>query len=587
MRIILCLSLFYLGLFNLSATVKTIDSYLADLDEKEKNELTTEKVYLDLVGEALKVYPDNVELYIKKAQYLTNKEKYSDAIKVYQMALKKPTADSVMIWFYLSYLYGYVGDYKQALDYTKKLEKSYAFDKNIAYLLLWNYYKNFLLDEAISNGEKFLSMFPDSSEIYSVMALLYMELYKYDKAKNYFNSAIELALNDGRTDIASSNYYNMYLLEMQYLNYKDAEDNLIQAMNLSANSDTYLIMGILKSEQLKYNEALEAFKTSQSIDLQDSQNGVGERSPNPHIEQVKLELVFNKFESAFNLLNEIEQFSSVSWMSKYSTYPDLHKANLYVLYNDYYESKTDFLKAKVCSNAKDYFENQIKIITSSFYALYYKARYRVYAIKTAKLYAKAGNKISSYSQYIRALDDYNFAKEKVIKKSMDFEISLVPKSVYHYQAMLAKIKKDKKTLLDCFEKVDPIYEKKLKVNILCSLIKLSKKMEKENYIKTLYDLHPSSAYIYKLPIDLSINDRRESKERFSKNKFNRLLKKAFIVKNKKTVEPYSLNVIITDSSVSYILYYDGNVIKEASTNLSSKTIEIAVVNLIEQKIYNL
>jgi serine phosphatase RsbU (regulator of sigma subunit)/Tfp pilus assembly protein PilF len=211
MKIRLIIALFFLGFaFSSKATDNTVDS-LINLTVNEKNDSILLKLYNNIGGESYQIDQNLAKIYWNKAYALGQKLVKSDTAFVYkeQFAISNNG---------LGIIARREGDYSTALSYYQnclKIEGDIYKDKRVGNTLMniAVIYRNLkeydkaleYLNESISIaiGNKDSVCFP---AIYNGMGMVYRRKNEYDKALEYYNKSLQISLLlKDSSNIAESN----------------------------------------------------------------------------------------------------------------------------------------------------------------------------------------------------------------------------------------------------------------------------------------------------------------------------------------------------------------------------------------------
>jgi len=153
---------------------------------------------VELLKNALKAAPDNIELTRLLGLNYINLEDYNNAIETLEKAVKLNTEDAVS-WFYLATMYDAKNMLAEAEDaYLEviKLRENYVdAHKNISVV----YIKNSLLDKAKYHAQKALELSEESDnedyQIYYILSTIAMQESNYPEVVEYLMKGTEIAPN--------------------------------------------------------------------------------------------------------------------------------------------------------------------------------------------------------------------------------------------------------------------------------------------------------------------------------------------------------------------------------------------------------
>ncbi len=162
--------------------IMDIESYLQRTDSVEK-----------YAAEALEVFPDNVELYLRKGYAEQSMNKMKEALNSYGKALEKADNDSLK-----SVVHTTIGDTYHSMGQTKKsfaqYKKALEYDPDNAALL--NNYAYFMCEEGVVNEEilemsrKACELSPNNPTYLDTWGWILFKLGRLDEAKKVMQQAV-------------------------------------------------------------------------------------------------------------------------------------------------------------------------------------------------------------------------------------------------------------------------------------------------------------------------------------------------------------------------------------------------------------
>lgn len=132
---------------------------------------------------------------LKGSYYLMNAE-YQPAITEFKEALKL-NPDNADLYYYLGVCKYSLEQYEEAVTYLKKAAEAKPDDDEVYYYLGINYYSLGQYPQAITYMQKVLKINPDDAEAYSIIATSKYLLGQIQEAKEAFYKAIELFKKKG------------------------------------------------------------------------------------------------------------------------------------------------------------------------------------------------------------------------------------------------------------------------------------------------------------------------------------------------------------------------------------------------------
>ena len=107
---------------------------------------------------------------------------------------------------------------------------------------------------ALYTMEKFFKIKNDDPRILSLLASVYLRISRIDDAKKLFDKLMEMYPND------SDNYYNLGVVFYQKKDFKKALDYFLKAIDMDENLDSYLYAAMIYLELGDKERALKYFR---------------------------------------------------------------------------------------------------------------------------------------------------------------------------------------------------------------------------------------------------------------------------------------------------------------------------------------
>jgi tetratricopeptide (TPR) repeat protein len=144
---------------------------------------------------------------------------------------------------------------------------------------------------------KLLADHPNSAAVNAALGALYFQLRNFFKARNYFNQAIELAMQEQRYDVVSNYYLSLGAAWYDYAYLEDSICAIENAQNFMPNPNNREVLGKLMLEQANY---------SLLVSTNNKQGGAGRENVAVKLNEALAEIGLSNIEQAQKILSRIE-----------------------------------------------------------------------------------------------------------------------------------------------------------------------------------------------------------------------------------------------------------------------------------------
>ncbi|MCA2743730.1 MAG: serine protease [Microcystis sp. M015S2] len=264
------------------------------------------------------------DIWIERGGQLWRLERYEEAIKAFDEAIKQNDPDNVYLaWYGKGFALGALGKAQPAIEALqqaintlpkgedlKEFHSSILQQQSVVYRYLENY------EQALTVINQAISLFPNNPNSYNEKWGVLSRLKRYDEGLAAINQAIHLAPR-------AAWYYNRGILYYNQQKYELALADWNKAIEINPNyAEAYSNRGILYSDQKKYELALADW--NKAIELNRNFAGAYYNRGNLYYNQQKYDLALSDYNKAI----EINPNYAGAYLNRGVLYEDLQKYDL-------------------------------------------------------------------------------------------------------------------------------------------------------------------------------------------------------------------------------------------------------------------
>jgi hypothetical protein len=273
--------------------------------------------------------PEWVDIYIRYAQFLQQRGLTHEAIEQLEQALLLPEAADFAIETLLAQNYALINEDAKALSYAQSAFQKDSENSEVLLDYLWLLYKNLRTEDALQVALSHQSELAESIGLASMLAILYGDLGYYNEATTHYQLAEDIVSRYGMSpSTILPNYYNQYLLELDFLQFEQADRVLRKAHDIDTENPLILrLMGAFYHDQMNFERSLHYYNLAETHEIARSASNAYLRTPLGKLGIIDLYLDFGKIQEASLLIEEVKrQKQHYGWMKFFGINPNFFES---------------------------------------------------------------------------------------------------------------------------------------------------------------------------------------------------------------------------------------------------------------------
>ncbi|NIZ46593.1 hypothetical protein PVA44_05145 [Entomospira nematocerorum] len=570
-------SIYIISILLKMALATTITSQESLVDALE-NVLQSNNYYIisEFMENINKDHHEWPEVVLKYAQFLLQQGLTYQAIQELEKIHSNIDYIQLQIDQWLSYAYSLSGEYTKALRITEKIWQADPTNESSLQDYLWLLYKNFKTDEAIIIADQY--QYLQSPFLYSMIALLHSDRGSYENAIEYYSLANNFIQQESLSaDYLLPNYYNQYILEMDFLQYEKAEDLLIASLEIDPTSPSILrLLGNFYHQQMNLAKSQFYYEQSELYEMEQAKTNPHARTPLSKLGLIDLYLDFGKLDEAYPLLKEIiQQKQNYLWMKTFGINPSFFESKWRAQEVRYWELKQRVLQHELPSNIKQFIHQCIQHIQYGFAYRRAKLNHRRSQLNAAD-YAKNMHNLENFLRYSLQLNDTYHAYHQQLAHA-SIKAFRTPIDRFTTVAQLTMSGRKKEDYFQLMKEIIIPYQQNLYHAVtLRALEKLSlSKKEKNIILSNLYLQTPFFSQFWGLPARIDMESRLKSSRLFKKIK----------IYDYPDAEIYISIAQDTEETLTIMIYHQDNLFRKGTIQINA-TNKRAIYESIRQFVFH-
>ena len=404
---------------------------------------------LSLVEEGKGRFPRHAPLYLVAGDLYRDEELYEMALGEYRLA-EEIEPQSYQALHGQSLALGRLNREREAIRVLERLRGLYPDTVEVISDLGWLYFKT----HQLSKGEELLRSALDrlgmNRSLAMTLATIYADMYEYDQAKRYYETAIGDAREAGRSYFASVAQYNLSLLEKTFYNFDAALAATEESLRLARRPPGLLARGELHERRLGFSRALSDYNAAYALD---------EETPLAQLSLASLHQRFGRLDEALAYALDVYESEDGAWMFNFGTDLQRHGLDMHALLADIYEGLYHQAAFETTSGLFDRFGRLFRRIGYRVKAWFHRRNERIYARQVAEAYAEEGSTLNAAWTYFRAYEDYPGKAMDYLTRAREFETAIIPESASFYRMEGAVLDGDPEDLRRARRAFDPVWER--------------------------------------------------------------------------------------------------------------------------------
>ncbi len=491
-----------------------LDRYYARAKEAIEKERYVSAV--EILEEAMKLYPQNAELNLMLADLYYDKKLYRLALQEYLSAQGLGEED----YRTLSQLARCYGQLNQEEDSIRTLEKILTLypDKTSAIDDLgWMYFKTHQLEAGRDLVLEAVERLGPDRGLYMTLGTIYSGLYDYPPSRQFYLLAIEEAERAEDAYFASVAYYNLSLLEYKFYHFNSSFRYTEDSISSADRAPGHLARGELYQSRMDFEAALDEYNRALSTD------------PTP-LSRVNLAQLFRKFgqlELARRHAEEVLASKDQSWMYYYGTDLPRHTKDVHEILADVYLGLARRERLKPETSPFKRLLGLWRSLKFRLTAYYHRQKFRLYSLQVGNAYLEEQNNLDAYWEFFKANEAYRSIALKYLAKARDIEVRLAPQSAAYYLQEEAHLLGRADLQEQALARLDPFWEKEAIFTSLEYLLPLLPRGSSpgRRVINRMYTINSGGLQQIGVGLPLLLQFKGDQIEGAWKRKLLRLLKK--------------------------------------------------------------
>ena len=478
---------------------------------------------LDLVDEGKERFPEYAPLHLVAGDLYRDEELYEMALQEYRSA-EDLEPRSYQALHGQSVALGRLNREREAIIVLEELLELYPESIEVISDLGWMYFKT----HQLAKGEELLTDALDrigmNRSLAMTLATVYADMYDYEKAKRYYEMAIEDALGDGRSYFASVAEYNLSLVEKTFYNFEAALSSTEESLRLARRPPGLLARGELHERRMRFNDALADYNAAYALD---------EETPLAQVSLASLHQTFGRLDEALAYAKDVYQADSSSWMFNFGTDVNRHGMDVHGLLADIYEGLYHRAGFENVTGIGDRLERLVRRIGYRVQAWFHRRNERMFARRVAEAYKEEGSTLNANWTFYRAYEDYPGKATTYLDRARDFETALIPESRGFYELQAGALRGDLSALLSAREDFDATWEQLELAEAARERARLHRRRGSRTAyaeaVRELYTLNPGGIRQYGLDVPVKLELSMADLDGTSYRRFTSQLERAGLV----------------------------------------------------------
>ena len=465
-------------------------------------------------SEGAKAFPNDIRFPLSLGNLYYNRELYHLAWDEFRKAEKiSPWLPDLL--FMLAYTAGYLNMNDASAEYFERIITLAPDNRDAIGTLGWMYFKIHRLPE----GEKLLldamSRLGEDADFTMTLGFIYSDMFRYDDAKNYYQKAIEKAESQGNRLFASLAHYNLSILESRFYHYDLAYESTGASLFAMNRASGRLANGELYLRRMELSRVLAEYQEAYGMDS----------SPLSKLNLAQAYLTGGRLEEARLYAEDCLKAKDNSWMLNYGIDPVRYKRDIHELLKNIYDG---LLNAEAfetppllyAGTLKEKIQSGLRAVTYRFRREVHRHLYRKYSLLSANAYQgdswiSGDIHLDALIQYYNTFEPYPRRALNYLRKARSIEEPMIPGAVPAYNFEEARLRKDKKLLLQTTSDFDPLWERDMIADAYAELALNSKRAEKEDAAERLFAINRGALLQnrIRLPVNIRIDDSVKHLER--------------------------------------------------------------------------
>ncbi|MDR3115466.1 MAG: tetratricopeptide repeat protein [Treponema sp.] len=417
------------------------------------------------------------------------------------------------VLYQLSRTAGYLNNDRVSVGYLERVLRLDPDNKDAIGNLGWMYYKLHRLEEGRLLLESALDRFGPNPDFSMTLGTIYSDMFRYDDAKYWYLEAIAGSEAMGADLFTAVANYNLSILETRFYHFDRALERTNASLLAQNRASGRLARGELFLRRMEFKQAFSDYQGAYEMDT----------SPLSKVNLAQSYQIAGRLEEARLYAEDCLKEGDLSWMLNYGIDPIRYKRDLHEILSKVYEGleKTEYLLSG--ETLREWIQGIFRRISYRSKASVHRRLFWKYSFLAAKAYETPGPKagetpsetgelrLDALIQYYNAFEPYPHRALTYLRKSRDFEVSLIPEAAASYYLEEGRLLKNGELLWETVALFDPVWERDMIAQTYTELARMKgrkgRKFLARDAAERLYSLNRGGLRQYgiRLPVELGID----------------------------------------------------------------------------------
>ncbi|MDR2798666.1 MAG: tetratricopeptide repeat protein [Treponema sp.] len=442
-------------------------------------------------------------LYYKRRLYGLAWEQYRKVEQIFP--------EDTEVLYQLSRTAGYLNNDRVSVVYLERILELDPDNKEAIGNLGWMYYKLHRLEEGRLLLLSALDRFGPNPDFSMTLGTIYSDMFRYEDAKYWYLEAIAGSEALGADLFTAVANYNLSILETRFYHFDRALERTNASLIAQNRASGRLARGELFLRRMEFKQAFSDYQGAYEMDT----------SPLSKVNLAQSYQIAGRLEEARLYAEDCLKEGDLSWMLNYGIDPIRYKRDLHEILSNVYGGleKTEYLVPS--GTWREWIQRIFRGISYRSKASIHRRLFWKYSFLTAKAYETAGQgatqseikepRLDALIQYYNAFETYPRRALTYLRKSRDFEVSLIPEAAASYYFEEGRLLKNGELLWETVARFDPVWERDRIAKTYTELAQMKgrkgRKFLAQDAAERLYRLNQGGLRQYgiRLPVELSID----------------------------------------------------------------------------------
>ncbi|MDR2393645.1 MAG: tetratricopeptide repeat protein [Treponema sp.] len=417
------------------------------------------------------------------------------------------------VLYQLSRTAGYLNNDRVSVVYLERILILDPDNKEAIGNLGWMYYKLHRLEEGRLLLLSALDRFGPNPDFSMTLGTIYSDMFRYAEAKQWYLEAIAGSEALGADLFTAVANYNLSILETRFYHFDRALERTNASLMAQNRASGRLARGELFLRRLEFKRAFSDYQGAYEMDT----------SPLSKVNLAQSYQIAGRLEEARLYAEDCLKEGDLSWMLNYGIDPIRYKRDLHEILSNVYAGleKTESLVPS--GTWQEWLQRIFRRISYRSKASVHRRLFWKYSFLTAKAYERAEQgspdlpgegkepRLDALIQYYNAFEPYPRRALTYLRKSRDFEVSLIPEAAASYYFEEGRLLKNEALLWETLARFDPVWERDMIAKTYTELAQMKGSARRralaQDVAERLYSLNQGGLRQHgiRLPVELSLD----------------------------------------------------------------------------------